>query len=273
MTLAQNACISCVYLTGVLPLSPLNHEGCRGCLAQHSSECHHHPSIAPEQVALHHTALHDTPTSRQASAGVVSQQQHSGRAPLHLPMGALQCCHQKHHFGFHNNPENRHQNWVNFLTLHMHPPSSWGKTQPRCWCHHQCPQACAGACSSACPSSPIFPLNSMTAGCATTRVPRVPCVKPGTFRLSFRPAVPGLGCWSCDRDAPGNVCLASTAASPSLPVGRAEREGSLPLWPPLPMAPSSPMLLFCTLGPAASPAAAASSVGWKVEAGREPLTC
>lgn len=81
------------------PLSPVNHEGCRGCLTQHSNECHH-LSIALEWVAPHNTGLHNTPTSRLASAGVVSQQQHSGRAPLHLPVGALQCCHQNTTLGF-----------------------------------------------------------------------------------------------------------------------------------------------------------------------------
>lgn len=194
-------------LWGFSPLSPRNHGVCRGCLAQHTNECHHHPSVALEWVAPHDTALHNPPSSRQASAGVVSQQQHSGRAPWHLPVGALQCCHQKHHFGFHDSPENRHQNWVNFLTLHMHPSSSRGKTEPQCWCHHQCSQARAGACFSACPSSPIFPLNSMTAGCA--QCPQGPLCQAelGTFRLFFRPAGPGLGCWSCDRDAPGKVPL------------------------------------------------------------------
>lgn len=190
-------------LWGFSPFSPLNHEGCRGCLTQHSNECHH-LSVAVDRVAPHDVAPHNAPTSRQASAGVVSQQQHSGRAPLHLPVGALWCCHQKHHFGFHNNPEKGHRNWADFLTLHMHLPSSWGKIQPQCWCYHQCPRPVLVPTFLRCP---LF--DSMTAGCAQCPQSLLCQADLGTFRLSFRPAVPELGCCSCDRDAPGNVLLAN----------------------------------------------------------------
>lgn len=92
-----------------------------------------------------------------------------------------------------------------------------------CTCIHHHPGAkCslgAGATTSA--PRPVLVLtvlhcllfNSMTAGCAQCSQGPLCQAELGTFRLSFRPAVPELGCWGCDRDAPGNVPLANCCLS------------------------------------------------------------